>query len=79
MVYPLPPMLKSIFSKFKKVVSIEVIYGDDKKHTPFTTLLRSETLIDVRCGIATASGRPIKPTQVAEMLQEEFKSLTEVL
>lgn len=68
-VYPLPLMLKEIFSRFKRVVTAEVAYGDALKPTPFATLLRSETLVPVECGIAQATGRPMKPDQVLETIK----------
>jgi len=71
-VYPLPLMLKEIFSKFKRVVTAEVAYGDALKPTPLATLLRSETLVDVQCGIAQATGRPMKPDQVLAKIKESI-------
>ncbi|RAP29470.1 hypothetical protein DID78_03690 [Candidatus Marinamargulisbacteria bacterium SCGC AG-343-D04] len=72
-VYPLAPMLKEVFSRYKFVVSIEVAYGDSMKYTPFATLLRSETLVDVRGLIAQATGRPLKPVQVVEKVESFLK------
>ena len=42
-VYPLPLMLKEIFAKYKKVVTVEVAYGDDLKPSPLAMLLRAHT------------------------------------
>lgn len=69
-VYPLPLMLGEIFKKFKKVITVEMAYGDDLKPTALATLLRSETLVDVKCGIAKATGRPLKPTAVVSKIEE---------
>jgi len=69
-VYPLPLQLKEIFSKFKKVVTVEVAYGDELKPTNLATLLRSETLVDIDCAIADATGRPLKPKQVLAKIKE---------
>ena len=71
-VYPLPLMLKDVFSRFKRVVTAEVAYGDSLKPTPLATLLRSETLVDVQCGIAQATGRPMKPDQVLAKIKESI-------
>ena len=46
-VYPLPLMLKEIFAKYKKVMTVEVAYGDMLKPSPLALLLRSETLKDI--------------------------------
>jgi 2-oxoglutarate/2-oxoacid ferredoxin oxidoreductase subunit alpha len=70
MVYPLPLMLKELFSRFKRVVTIETVYGDSLKHTPFSTLLRSETLLDVKAVLSNATGRPLKPSQVVNTIKE---------
>jgi len=69
-VYPLPLMLKEVFSKFKKVTTVEAAYGDPLKVTPLATMLRSETLIDVTNGLATASGRPLKPKMVLAKIKD---------
>mgnify|MGYP003330424579 CR=1 FL=1 len=70
MVYPLPLMLGEIFKKYKKVVTVEIAYADEFKPTPLATLLRSETLQDVGCAIAQATGRPLKPRDVLAKIKE---------
>lgn len=70
MVYPLPLQLKEIFDRFKTVVTVEVAYGDDLKATNLATLIRSETLVDVKCAISDATGRPLKPEQVLSKIKE---------
>ena len=69
-VYPLPLMFKEIFAKFKKVVTVELAYGDSLKPAPLMMLLRSETLVDVRSLICRATGRPIRPKIIKEKIQE---------
>ena len=69
-VYPLPLMLKEIFAKHKKVVTIEVAYGDALKPSPLAMLLRSETLVDVQPMIAEATGRPIRPMIIINRIKE---------
>lgn len=69
-VYPLPLMLKDVFSKFKKIMTIELAYGDDLKPPPLTTLLRAETLVDVKPLICGATGRPIRPRGVKNKINE---------
>jgi 2-oxoglutarate ferredoxin oxidoreductase subunit alpha len=72
-VYPLPMMLKEVFAKFKKVVSVEGAYGDELKPSPLAMLLRSETLVDVRPLMSEATGRPIRPKIIIERLKEVLK------
>ncbi len=72
-VYPLPLMIKDLFKKYKKVLSVEVAYGDELKPSPLAMLLRSETLVDVRPLMAEATGRPIRPRIVLEKLKEILK------
>lgn len=72
-VYPLPLMLKDIFSKFKKIVTVEVAYGDELKASPLAALLRAETLTDVRPMIANATGRPLAPRGILAKIKELLK------
>lgn len=69
-VYPLPLMLKDIFSKFKHVVTVESAYGDGYKLTPLAMFLRSQTLMDVKPLIARATGRPIPPRMILNKVKE---------
>ena len=71
-VNPLPLMLKEIFSKFQKVVTVELAYGDQYKPAPLAMLLRAETLIDVQSMISRATGRPIRPLDIREKVKEFF-------
>jgi 2-oxoglutarate ferredoxin oxidoreductase subunit alpha len=69
-VYPLPLMLKDIFSKFKKVITVELAYGDNYKRTPLAMFLRSRTLIDVEPILSEATGRPISPLRISTKAME---------
>ena len=69
-VYPLPLMLKEIFSRFKKVVTVELAYGDEYKIPPLAMFLRSQTLVDVEAMISGATGRPITPRMIRTKVQE---------
>lgn len=73
-VHPLPEkkMLTDIFSKYKKVVTVELAYGDPLKHPPLMMLLRDETLFDVNCIICRATGRPLQPANIAAKAREEI-------
>ena len=72
-VYPLPLMLKEIFKRFKRVVTVEVAYGDELKPAPLATLLRVYTLFDIQSAISRASGRPLTPKGVAAKIRELLK------
>ena len=76
-VNPLPPMLKEIFSRFKRVVTVELAYGDPQKLPPLAMILRAETLSDIQPIISRVTGRPITPrsieTKVKEMLHAGVK------
>ncbi len=69
-VYPLPLMLKDIFDKFKKVVTVELAFGDYLKRTPLAMFLRSKTLVDVNPIVSRATGRPISPVTVEHAIKE---------
>ncbi|MBI3314668.1 MAG: 2-oxoacid:acceptor oxidoreductase family protein [Candidatus Omnitrophica bacterium] len=69
-VYPLPLILKDIFAKYKKIVTVEVAYGDALKASPLAMLLRCETLFDVQPMIAEATGRPIRPKIIVNRVKE---------
>eukprot|EP01047_Picozoa_sp_COSAG01_P015474 COSAG01_NODE_775_length_13698_cov_60.191632_11_plen_607_part_00 len=75
-VYPIPTeRLKAIFSKYKKVVTIEVGYGHERKPAQLAGLLRMQTLVDVESAISNATGRPIKPVQVTNMIESKLKGV----
>ena len=69
-VYPLSLELQEIFSRFKKVVTVEVAYGDALKSAPLAMLLRDETLVDIKSLIAEPSGRPLKPRKILNLVKE---------
>jgi len=69
-VYPLPLMLKDVFAKYKKVMTVEVAYGDELKPSPLAMLLRAHTLVDIKPLIAQATGRPIRPRIVLKRIKE---------
>lgn len=69
-VAPLPPMLKDVFAKFKKVATIEVAYGDENKPAPLAYMMRAETLQDITSAYAEPSGRPVKPKEIVDRVKE---------
>ncbi len=74
-VYPLPLMLKEIFSKFKKVVTVEMAYGDELKRTPLAMFLRSKTLVDINPMVSRATGRPISPMTIETNIKKTLKEM----
>ena len=75
---PLEPGLKEIFERFKKVMTIEISYSDDKD-APFVTdenrrrgqltwLLRAQTLVDVDCW-GRVPGEPLRPAVILETIR----------
>ncbi len=69
-VYPLPLMLKDIFKRFKKVVTVESAYGDAYKHPPLTMCLRALTLEDIQPIVSRATGRPVPPRLIQNKIKE---------
>lgn len=69
-VYPLPLMLKDVFKKYKKIVTVELSYGDELKSPPLTSLLRMETLFDVQPIWCGATGRPFRPRALKEKIKD---------
>jgi 2-oxoglutarate ferredoxin oxidoreductase subunit alpha len=81
MLSPLPPGLKDIFSRFEKVMTVEINYSD-KKGDPFITdenrrrgqlawLLRASTLVDVDCWTRVL-GEPLRPGRIAHAIRENM-------
>lgn len=78
---PLEPGLKDIFSRFKKVMTVEINYSDDPSD-PFITeenrrrgqlsvLLRNHTLVDVDCW-TRVPGEPLRPGQIHQAIRESM-------
>ncbi len=75
---PLEPGLKEIFSRFARVMTVEINYSDDPED-PFITdenrrrgqlsmLLRSATLVDVDCWTRVL-GEPLRPVAIHEAIR----------
>jgi len=78
---PLPPGLKEIFARFRKVMTVEINYSD-KKGDPFVTdhnrrrgqlswLLRATTLVDVDCWTRVL-GEPLRPGKILQAIRENM-------
>jgi 2-oxoglutarate ferredoxin oxidoreductase subunit alpha len=75
---PMEPRLKQIFKKFKKVMTVEINYSDEKD-APFVTdenrrrgqltwLLRAHTLMDVDCW-GRVPGEPLRPGIILDAIR----------
>jgi 2-oxoglutarate ferredoxin oxidoreductase subunit alpha len=79
---PLPPGLHDIFSRFKRVVTVELNYSDDwddplitresRRYGQLAWLLRAATLLDIDC-YAKVPGRPFMPMEIYEEIQRQLE------
>ena len=70
---PMEPGLKQIFSKFKKVMTVEINYSDEpgdpyiteenRRRGQLALLLRAQTLVDVDCW-TRVRGEPLRPADI---------------
>ena len=82
---PFEPGLAEIFSRFAKVMTVEINYSDDPAD-PFITadnrrrgqlafLLRAHTLVDVDCW-TRVPGEPLRPRAILEAIREAVATLS---
>ena len=81
---PMEPGLKAIFSRFRKVMTVEINYSDtptDPYITPETRryaqlawMLRAQTLVDVDCW-SVVHGHPLQPGMIRRVLLERLTQL----
>jgi 2-oxoglutarate ferredoxin oxidoreductase subunit alpha len=81
---PLQPGLKKIFSRFKKVLAVELNYSDDwgdplineesRRYSQLATLLRARTLVDVDCW-SRVPGRPFQPVEIYQVIHAEMNKM----
>jgi 2-oxoglutarate ferredoxin oxidoreductase subunit alpha len=74
-VYPLPLNLKEVLLRFKKVVTVEMAFGNQYKRTPLAMFLRSKTLIDVNPMLSRVTGRPFEPEALEKKIKEILMAL----
>jgi 2-oxoglutarate ferredoxin oxidoreductase subunit alpha len=84
---PLPPGLKKIFARFRKVLTVELNYSDDwgdplineesRRYSQLATLLRGRTLVDIDC-YSRVPGRPFRPMEIHAAIVSELKKLEEL-
>lgn len=78
---PLETGIKEIFSRFKKVITVEINYSDDpndaiitpenRRYSQLAWLLRAQTLTDVDC-FSNVHGQPLRPGKIFEMIQSRL-------
>jgi 2-oxoglutarate ferredoxin oxidoreductase subunit alpha len=82
---PLPPGLKAMFSRFRKVITVELNYSDDwddplitpenRRYGQLAQVLRAATLHDIDC-YAKVPGRPIMPVEIYKEIQRHLGTKT---
>ena len=75
---PLEPGLKTIFGRFKKVMTVEINYSDDpdmpyitdenRRRGQLAWLLRAQTLVDVDCWTRVL-GEPLQPGAILDVIR----------
>jgi 2-oxoglutarate ferredoxin oxidoreductase subunit alpha len=78
---PLEPGLKEIFSKFRKVCTVEINYSDEpddpyitpenRRYGQLAWLLRAHTLVDVDCWTRVL-GEPLRPGAIFDAIREKM-------
>jgi len=76
---PLEPGLKQIFSRFKKVMTVEINYSDTlgdpyiteetRRYGQLAWMLRAHTLVDVDCW-TSCPGQPLRPNDIFNAIVE---------
>ena len=83
---PLPPGIKEVMQRFKKVMTIEGNWSDrpqdelidetNRRYSAVATLLRARYLIDVDCW-SEVMGQPIKPGTICRVIRDQLKKQAE--
>ena len=78
---PLEPGLKEIFSKFKKICTVEINYSDEpddpyitpenRRYGQLAWLLRAHTLVDIDCWTRVL-GEPLRPGAILIAIREKM-------
>ncbi len=82
--HPLQPGLKEIFSRYRKVMTVELNYSDDwgdplideetRRYSQLAIVLRAQTLVDVDCW-SRVPGRPFMPVEIYRVIIAEMAKL----
>jgi 2-oxoglutarate ferredoxin oxidoreductase subunit alpha len=78
---PLEPGLKEIFSRYKRVITVEINYSDElgqpyiteenRRYGQLALILRAATLVDVDCWTRVL-GEPLKPGDILDAIREKM-------
>ena len=81
---PLEPGLKEIFSRFKKVMTIEINYSDDpgsplvgeenRRYSQLALVLRAHTLMDIDCW-SKVPGHPLQPGTIHSVIESRLEEI----
>jgi 2-oxoglutarate ferredoxin oxidoreductase subunit alpha len=81
---PLEPGLKDIFSRFKKVKTIELNYSDapdaplsgveNRRYAQLAYVLRAHTLMDIDCW-SKVPGHPLSPATIGRVIDETLEQM----
>jgi 2-oxoglutarate ferredoxin oxidoreductase subunit alpha len=81
---PMEPGLKAIFSRFRKVMTVEIYYSDSRvdpyitpetrRYAQLAWMLRAQTLIDIDCW-SVVLGHPLQPGMIQGVLLQHLASL----
>jgi len=84
--YPLPPGLAEMFSRFRKVMTVEINYSDlpgdpyvteeNRRRGQLSWILRAATLVDVDCWTRVL-GEPLRPSAIHRAIREEMPPTVE--
>lgn len=75
---PLEPGLRAIFSRFKKVIAVEINYSDaaddpfitpeNRRYSQLAWILRAQTLCDID-SFSNVHGTPLRPARILQMIK----------
>jgi len=81
---PLEPGLPEIFSRFKKVMTVEINYSDkadaplitpeNRRYAQLAMVLRAQTLVDIDCW-SVVYGHPLQPGMLHDVISDKLKAL----
>ena len=79
---PFEPGLREIFSRYKRVMTVEINYSDDptdpiidednRRYAQLALLLRAHTLVDVDCW-SRVPGQPLPPQMIEAALRSRLE------
>ena len=81
---PMEPGLKEIFSRFRKILTVEINYSDDpaapliteatRRYAQLAWMLRAHTLLDIDCW-SVVYGHPLQPGMIHRVLLKHLDTL----